>query len=132
MAGITPNEGRVFAAEQVYAGNTLEMLLYAGPSSLTAGMVLADLTEVSGFGYARKTLAAGTWSITSSGVVTYPQQTFTPNGGSWSGANAPRGYAIVTTEATPRILHIEEGPNAPYDVADGQPYNVNPSSTVDD
>lgn len=129
MPAITPNQGRQFAGEKVYKTDNLELLLYTGPTSPTSATVYGDITEVSGFGYSRATLAAGSWTVNADGTVSFAQQSFTPSGGEWTGV---RGYAIVTTEGTPRILHIEQGPGAPYTVADGQPFLVTPNSVVTD
>jgi len=133
MAGITPYEGDQLVGNLLYKnadvdrGTSLELLLFTAPTTLTKSMVLADLTEVTGYGYARKTLVDGSWTVNADGTVSYAQQTFTPSGGSWSNV---QGYAIITTGTAPVILHIERGAGAPYTVADGQPFNVTPGTAI--
>jgi len=55
--------------------------------------VVADMTEPSGYGYARKVLTRGGWTI-AAGAATYAEQTFLAVGGDWGNIY---GYFITTT-----------------------------------
>jgi hypothetical protein len=86
----------------------------------------APITEVSGAGYSRKTLARGTWSRTGD-YVQYAQQTFTASGGSWSNVY---GYFIATTlDNTGKLLCVEHFTGGPFNVPDGGSIKITPKIT---
>lgn len=134
MAGFTPNEGETLIANVVYKRThvdrdaNLELGLFTNASvSETTGH--GDLTEPSGAGYARITLADASWNVTND-VASYAQQTFTNSGGSaWSGT--VKGYFVATKSAggSQRLLHIEVDANGPYTMNAGDTYKVTPSVT---
>ena len=134
MAGITPNEGETLIARilglRTHADRDadLELVLFTN-ASIDETITEATLTEPTGTGYARITLTDASWSI-SADVLSYAQQTFTAGSGGWTGA--VQGYAIVTKSSggTQRILWIEDDPNGPYTMNDGDTYKVTPNITI--
>ena len=84
------------------------------------------ITEISGAGYARKTLARGSWTITGD-YAQYAQQTFTASGGSWSNCY---GYFIATTsDNTGKLLCVEHFTGGPFNVPDGGAIKITPKIT---
>ena len=124
--GKCPNEGELFIAEQIFSNN-LQLLLFTN-TSLTDTSVYADVTEPSTGAYARINLTGASWTLTSDTgtgvtgcIASYATQTFVPSGATWSNIY---GAAIVTTEATPRILAFIIDTTVPVTVADGDGYPV--------
>ena len=132
MAGLTPNEGETLVGNLVYKnadvdrGTNLELLLFTN-ASIDETTTAASLTEPSGTGYARITLTDGTWSVAGD-LCSYAKQTFTAGAGGWSGS--VRGYAIVTTGTTPRILNIEVDSAGPFTFTENDTYDVTPQITI--
>lgn len=132
MPGFTPNEGEALAANLIYnnsdadRGSSMELALF---TNVSPGETIteATLTEPTGTGYARITLADASWTG-SADVRAYAQQTFTGGAGGWTGSI--QGYAIVTTGTTARILHIEVDSAGPYTINEGDTYRITPSNTV--
>lgn len=124
MAGFTPNEGENNIANIIFNGANLQIGLFTNnPASLSETTVLANITEpTTQGGYARQTLTAGNWTI-SSGQATYPQITFQPSGNDYS--SPVYGYFIVTTAGTPVLRHVHDDPNGPRTITDGVPYRIN-------
>lgn len=67
--------------------------LYKNVTEPAEDITLAGFTEPSGFGYARKTLTKGSWTIVAD-LASYAQQTFLASGGDWGNIT---GYFIATT-----------------------------------
>ena len=137
MAGFIPNEGAALFAQMrfkptavVDRGTNLQLLLFTNPS-ITKTITAAQLTEPTGGGYARKTLTDANWVIapnttavaTDGCVSTYPDQTFTPTTGGYTGT--VYGSAIITTGTTPKILWIDYDPGAPLTITASNAYVVN-------
>ena len=137
MVGLVPDEGEILRGNLLWRqaepdrGTDLDLLLFTGPAGAIAETIVAgDLTEPAVGGYARITLTDANWTHAGGGVFVQPAQTFTPAGADWSGANAIRGYAVLSTGTTPRILAIELDPNEPITVLDGNDYEVTPQMTM--
>jgi len=128
MAGLTAIEGKDDILETLYNEQTLEVGLFTNTSGLTANSVLADITQPSAAGgYAVKTLAPASWTITN-GSATHPNQLFQAVGAAFS---APiYGYFIKTTSGRIVLRHFEVDTAAPVIVSDGQTYEVDLSSVI--
>jgi hypothetical protein len=134
MAGFIPTEGKTLVSRVVH-GRThadrdanLELGLFTNVS-VGASTTLAQITEPTGGGYARKTLSDGSWSI-SGGVSEYAEQTFEPVGTDYSAA--VYGYFICTKSAggTQRVVYIEADGSGPYTLRVDDSYKITPRITV--
>ena len=86
----------------------------------------SPITEVSGAGYARKTLARNSW-VRTGDYVSFAQQTFTASGGSWSNVY---GYFIATTsDNTGKLLCVEHFTGGPFNVPEGGSIKITPKIT---
>jgi len=88
------------------------------------------ITQPTGTGYARITLADATWTLANPSVFTL--QTFTAGSGGWTGS--VQGYFISTFlggTGTKRLLAIEVDASGPYTFADGDTYDITPSISAD-
>jgi len=126
MAGITPTEGQDYIAEVLYSQETVVQDLTMGlftniAGNLTESSAWADITQASGSGYAEIALTAGTWTVATSGVATYPSQAWIATA-DWTGDVL--GYYLRTREGTPRILHFEYSPNGARTMLDEDIYSV--------
>lgn len=132
MAGFLPNEGETLIANLAFKnadvdrGASLQLLLF---TNVTPGETItaATLTEPTGTGYARKTLADASWTVTGD-TASYALQTFTGGAGGWTGSI--QGYAVVTTGTTPRILAIEVDASGPYTMNENDTYDITPNITL--
>jgi len=86
-------------------GTDLEIGLFTntGTDADIKALALADLTEPTGGGYARKTLTDASWDNTTPRVSSYAKQTFTATGGAMTGTI--RGWFICTKGTTKRALY---------------------------
>jgi hypothetical protein len=120
------NEGEALFASMLFKNDSsirpanLELLLFTN-LTVSEATKYVDLTEPTGGSYARKTLVDANWTV-ANGVFSYPQQTFTPIGASYTGAI--QGAAIVTKGASPKVLFIVTDPVAPVTLTAGTPYIV--------
>ena len=134
MAGFTPNEGEELIAQiihqRIHADRdaTLEMLLF---DDVAPGETITEATisEVSGTGYARKTLTDASWVVTND-VASYAQQTFTAGAGGWTGDVAGYAIASVSGGGTQRLLYVEIDGSGPYTMAENDTYKVTPNITI--
>ena len=93
-------------------GTGMLLRLYTNSGVLDNTFVAASITEPADATYSAATIANGTWSISATGVATYAQQSFTPDGGSWD--SNVHGFALVTSGGTAeRIVMLHEDPNDP-------------------
>jgi len=85
---------------------------------------LAAISEPSGNGYERKTLARGSWTINAD-LASYAQQVFTATG-NWGNVY---GYFIATSsDGSGKLLGVELFTNGPYNVANsGDEIKITPS-----
>lgn len=67
--------------------------LYKNVTEPAEDITLSQFQEPSGFGYARKTLTKGSWTIVAD-LASYAQQTFLASGGDWGNIY---GYFLATT-----------------------------------
>lgn len=102
---------------------TLYLGLYTDETEPAETAGLADLTEVSGDDYARKSLSRGSWDVTAD-LASYAQQTFEA-GGEWGDVT---GYFIGTSsDNTGKLLFVEHFTNGPYPIYnDGDQIKVTP------
>lgn len=102
---------------------TLYLGLYTDVTEPAETDGLANLTEVSGTGYARKSLTRGSWDVTAD-LASYAQQTFEA-GGEWGDVT---GYFIGTSsDNTGKLLFVEHFTNGPYPIYnDGDQIKVTP------
>jgi len=85
------------------------------------------ITELSGNGYARKTLARGSWDITDD-LASFAQQMFQASGGAWSNCY---GYFICnSSDNTGQLLCVEHFAGGPYNVPDSKSIKITPRITV--
>jgi hypothetical protein len=132
MAGVTADEGAKVMADLVYVGSnvdrgaSLQIGLFTNSVSIGTlkGYLLSQITEPTGGGYARKTLANASWTR-AVGLSTYALQSFVATAGGFTGSIY--GYFIATTGTTPRLLVVEIDPAGPITVAAGDHYDVTPS-----
>jgi hypothetical protein len=131
MAGFTTNEGLNYIGNVLYKGGTQETLilgLFTNPAPPTAPAldetaVWADINQPTGTGYAEITLTQGNFSVSASGVVQYPQQTWTATANDWV-PNGIFGYYIRNDNATPKLLHVQYRDEGVFFMLDGQIYTV--------
>jgi len=112
MAAVVPNTGEkelLNRAIKQIEGSKLK--LYANDYTATNGSSVGNVTECAVSGYAAITLAAGTWTVSTSAAITtanYAQQTF-----SLTTAGSAYGY-YVTNSAGTILLWAERFTGAPY------------------
>ena len=124
MPGWTPDEGEDYCAEQIYSTQNLQLILFTNdPALFDETTVFGDLVEPSTGGYGRKTLTAGNWVLSNGGIAQYAKQRFDAGAGGFGNIY---GYAIITIDATPRILHIEIYSAGPVNIVEGQFFEVDP------
>lgn len=133
MAGITTNVGENHYANILYGATAVDTNLYLGIYTLPTGVpddtwVLADLTEVSGAGYARIALARGSWVITDD-LAEYAEQSFdaTSDWGDTYGyflCSAASGVSGVF------MYHIERFDDYPKNIPDGKSLLITPKITI--
>ena len=118
----------LFVAASPWTNTYLGMYTDAAEPGENAGLPTQGnpITEVSGAGYVRKTLARGTW-VRTGDYVQYAQQTFTATGGSWSNVY---GYFIATSpDNTGKLLCVEHFTGGPFNVPDGGSIKITPKIT---
>lgn len=111
MPGITPDEGENLVARIIYRRDLgdrdagLRLGVFTN-TTIAESTTLASITEPTGTGYARLTLADNNWTVTGD-TSAFPQQVFTAGAGGWT--PEIQGYFICTISAsgTPRLLHVE-------------------------
>jgi len=133
MAGITPLEGQDYIAEVLYSqalvAQTLIMGLFVDVAGvLVEASVWASINEASGGAYAENTLTAGSWTVSSGGVATFPSVSWVATD-SW--LLPVYGYYVRTGEGTPRLLHFEYSPNGSKTMTENDIYTVDPSSNTE-
>lgn len=89
----------------------LTLKLYSNNYTPEVSSVVAQFTEVSGGGYAEKTLTGSSWTI-SSNTITYPQQTWTFTG---SAGNVYGYYVVLASTGT--LVFAEKFDGSPYTIS---------------
>jgi len=125
------DEGENRVADILFGSQAVDASLYIGIYNDTAEpgetATLASISELSGNGYARKTLSRGTWSV-SGANASYAEQTFTASGGNWGPCY---GYFIASSsDNSGKLLCVEHFSDGPYDVDDGQSIKITPTIRV--
>ena len=127
MAELT-EEGKTVLLEQWWGAlnTSFEILLFGTAINPTNTSTYAEFAgdEILTGGYARIALVPGGWTF-SGPNATYPTIQFTADTGPFG---TVRGYACVTTEASPRSVSFEVGTDVP--VLQGGRYGVNLSEVV--
>jgi hypothetical protein len=115
MSVIITNTGKQKALEYFVGKDTspesLVLKLYSNNYTPTVDDVVSSYTEVTGGGYASKSLTSSSWSI-DSGIASYPQQSWTFTGS----AGSVYGYYVVSATSSD-LLFAEKFPNGPYTVS---------------
>jgi hypothetical protein len=133
MPGLIPNDGENLIANMIFKnvdanrGTSLQLGLFTNATGVDETITLASITEPTGGGYARITLADASWSVVAD-LASYAMQTFTATGSAYVGAIY--GYFIATTGTTPKLLAIEIDPVGPYTMAQNDVYDITPNITV--
>lgn len=122
---IVTNNGEAQIGDANFVNGKYAMALFTDdPVGLDETTALeSSLTRPVGGGYADVTMSG--W--TSGGTSTHPTITFTPSGASWANVRGAFMFEVATGE----VFAIVEDANQPLTIADGQPYDVNPSIPVD-
>jgi hypothetical protein len=129
MALMVPDVGEreFFTRALTYEGSKL--ILYTNNYACSEGSVIGAFTECAVAGYAAKTLATGSWVVstaTNITTATYAEQEFLP-----TTAVSCYGY-VVTNSAKSVILWAEQFTGAPYVIpAGGGSIKVTLSITAD-
>lgn len=124
------DEGENRIADILFGAQAVDGELYLGIYKDAAepgeDATIASLTEVSGFGYARKTLTRGSWTITGS-EAEYAEQIFLASGGNWGNTY---GYFIATSsDDSGKLIAIEQFASARY-IEDTKGLKITPKMTV--
>lgn len=124
MAKLVVNEGlALFIARVLSANCTLR--LYTNNHIPAPGDVAASYTEMTGIGYAPKTLASGSWVF--NGVeATYPNQAFTFTAGTPVNVY---GY-YVTNAADGKVLFAENFTGGPWEANQQTTINITPRTSA--
>jgi hypothetical protein len=127
MAGVWHDEGENNILDAYFKGTNRPAAWYIGlytdAVALGESDGLADLTEVSGSGYARQEMDDADWTL-SGDHVTGAQQTFTASGGVWSNV-----YGWFLTDGT-NLIASEHFSGGPYTIQDGQSIKITPTITA--
>jgi len=100
--------------------------LYTNAGEPAESATLSSITEVSGTGYARKTLARGSFSVSGS-VASFAEQTFTA-GSDWGNVT---GYFIATSSDNSGILcFVESFTGGAFNITNGTSLKLTPNITV--
>ncbi|MDI6752779.1 MAG: hypothetical protein QME78_00105 [Thermodesulfobacteriota bacterium] len=106
--------------------SSLYVGLYRNAARPADNAVLADLSEVSGPGYARRRLYRGSWTVDGS-QATYAIQTFLASGGHWGYVT---GFFLATTvNNSGKLLAVEHFDNA-FNIVDGKGLKVQPQMVL--
>lgn len=125
------NEGEHRIADILFGTQAVDGTLYLGiykdSSEPAEDATIASLTEVSGNGYARKTLTRGSWVIIDSEAA-YAEQIFLASGGDWGDTY---GYFIATSsDDSGKLIAIEQFAGA-RPIEDGKGLKITPKMIVE-
>ena len=100
--------------------------LYDDVSEPAEDATISSLSEISGYGYVRKTLTRGSWVITND-EAEYAEQTLLASGGDWGNVT---GYFIATsTDGSGKLMAIEHFDTARY-IEDTKGLKITPKMTI--
>lgn len=114
LLGSTPVDGALYLG------------LYKDVTELGEEISLTDITEVSGFGYSRKSLKRGNWTVTDD-EASYDVQTFLAAGGDWGNVT---GYFIATSANNSGKLLASEHFDSAMEINDGYGIKISPRIKV--
>jgi len=119
----------LFGAQAVDANTYMGIYTDAAEPGETATLPggAVPITELSGTGYARITLARGTWAITGD-HADYAQQTFTAGAGGW--ANCYGYFIASSSDNSGKLIAVEHFTGGPFNVPDGGSIKITPKITV--
>jgi hypothetical protein len=123
--GFTPDEGMesildvAFNNSTTKRGISLKMGLFSNISGLSDTSIYADITPVTGDGYAEVTIDEADWTI-SNGNAVLDRKVFSATGTNW---DTVYGYYIATTGTPQRLLHVNVSGQA-ITPTTGQDYGV--------
>jgi len=134
MSGILTDEGEAVLLDVLIRqssadrGIGLQLGLFTN-ASVGEATTLTQISEPTGGGYARRTLADAGWTRTGS-VIRFSAQVFTATGTDMVGLI--RGYFLATTGTTPRLLVLEVDPNVPggFSLRLADSYTITPTLTA--
>ena len=102
------------------------MGLYTNGSEPLESATLANITEVTGTSYARKTLPRGDWTVTAS-IASFAEQTFTA-GSDWGNVT---GFFIATSSNNSGLLcFVESFSGGAYNITNGTSLKITPKIAV--
>lgn len=124
------DEGEYRIADILFGSQAVDGTLYLGIyKDITEpgeDATIVSLTEVSGNGYARKTLTRGSWVITGD-YAEYAEQTFLASGGDWGNTY---GYFIATSSDDSGKLMAIEHFDAVKEINDSKGLKITPKMTI--
>jgi len=134
MSGILTDEGEAVLLDVLLRqssadrGVGLQLGLFTN-ASVGEVTTLAQISEPTGGGYARRTLTDAGWTRTGSGA-SHATQVFTATGTDMAGLI--RGYFLATTGVTPRLLLLEVDPAIPggFSLRVADTYTITPTVTA--
>lgn len=101
--------------------------LYTNGTEPAEGCALTDITEPSGYNYARQAVADGDWTLTTD-HVTAPELTFTATGGSWGTITG--WFLCNVSSGTSGIVMAVETFGSSYLMTDGSTLKLTATITV--
>jgi hypothetical protein len=126
MALVVPNVSEVEFLSRALKNENATLRLYTNDYTPVKGSVIGSFTEAAVSGYAAKTLASGSWSISTSGTISYAEQEFLP-----LATMSGYGYYVVNAAGT-IPMWAERFTGAPYSIpSTGGSIKVMPTLTVD-
>ena len=120
---IVPTVGKNKDLALIFASN-LFLRLFSNDITPSIADTLGSYTEVTGGGYAEKTLTGGSWTI-SNGIATYASQLFTFTG-TTGGSGQVYGYYVVDGAGVVRFAERFSESQIPYTVINGSTIRINP------
>ncbi len=126
MTLVFPDVGEDLALTAIVTKENYYLRLFSNDVTPAEGDTVGTYTEVTGGGYAQKTLSTGSWSVASS-EASYAQQTWTFSAG---GPAAVYGYYLVGASSGTLLL-AEQFSDGPYDVSEtGAVIKITPQITA--
>ena len=130
MAGVWHDQGENNILDAYFKGQNRPagwyLGLYSNVSALGEAASLADVTEISGTGYARQPLIDDDWTLLND-QVTGVQQTFEPASGSW---NVTGWFLTDKADTTGKLIASEHFADGPYVVPVGGNIKLTPKITA--
>ncbi|MHC1697786.1 MAG: hypothetical protein AB9919_06960 [Geobacteraceae bacterium] len=117
-----------FNKVQPVGGNNLTLRLFSNSFTPVSGNVASAFTEVTGGGYAAKTLAAGSWTVSVVGgipQVVFAKQVFTFTG-TIGGSGQVYGHYVTDADGDVIYSQLESGPWTP--LLNGDHFDVTPKT----